>query len=137
MAFVVFEAAYLAEIIRAGIQSVPRGQVEAAEADGAPLLGYDAVRHPAAGRPKHAAVPGHPVHHLGEGHVPHPLFIGYMDLTKAAQTVNQREIRPFECTLFIAVVYWVLTFGMSLGSRALERRMAAGAATRRIAEAGS
>ena len=37
---------------------------------------------------------------------------------------------------FIAVVSWVLTYGMSLGSRALERRMAAGA-TRRIAEAGS
>src|SRR4249919_2544437 len=33
-AFVIFEAAYLAEIIRAGIQSVPRGQVEAATATG-------------------------------------------------------------------------------------------------------
>src|SRR5581483_6715110 len=31
-AFVVFEAAYFGEIIRAGIQSVPRGQVEAARA---------------------------------------------------------------------------------------------------------
>jgi len=50
--------------------------------------------------------------------------------------VNQREIRPFELYLFIAGVYWVLTFSMSLGSRALERRMAAGA-TRRVAEAGS
>jgi ABC-type amino acid transport system permease subunit len=63
-------------------------------------------------------------------------IIGYMDLTKAAQTVNQREIRPFELYLFIAVVYWLLTYGMSLGSRALERRMGAGS-TRRIAEAGS
>jgi tol-pal system protein YbgF len=50
-------------------------------------------------------------------------IIGYMDLTKAAQTVNQREIRPFELYLFIAVVYWVLCYGMSLGSRALERRL--------------
>ena len=50
-------------------------------------------------------------------------IIGYMDLTKAAQTVNQREIRPFELYLFIAVVYWVLCYGMSLWSRALERRM--------------
>src|SRR5919199_780570 len=33
-AFVVFEAAYLAEIVRAGIQSVPRGQFEAAAATG-------------------------------------------------------------------------------------------------------
>ena len=36
-AFVIFEGAYIAEIIRAGIQSVPRGQVEAATASG---LGY-------------------------------------------------------------------------------------------------
>jgi len=35
-AFVVFEAAYLGEIVRAGIQSVPRGQVEAATATGQP-----------------------------------------------------------------------------------------------------
>ncbi len=33
-AFVVFEAAYLGEIVRAGIQSVPRGQMEAATATG-------------------------------------------------------------------------------------------------------
>src|SRR3989338_5955415 len=33
-AFVVFEAAYLGEIVRAGIQSVPRGQMEAATASG-------------------------------------------------------------------------------------------------------
>jgi ABC-type amino acid transport system permease subunit len=46
-----------------------------------------------------------------------------MDLTKAAQTVNQREIRPFELYLFIAGVYWILAYGMSLGSRALERRL--------------
>jgi ABC-type amino acid transport system permease subunit len=50
--------------------------------------------------------------------------------------VNQREIRPFELYLFIAAVYWVLAYGMSLGSRALERRMAVGS-VRRIAEAGS
>src|SRR3989338_1450588 len=33
-AFVVFEAAYLGEIVRAGIQSVPRGQVEATTSAG-------------------------------------------------------------------------------------------------------
>jgi ABC-type amino acid transport system permease subunit len=56
-----------------------------------------------------------------------------MDLTKAAQTVNQREIRPFELYLFIAVVYWILTYGMSLGSRALERRMSTGRARTAVA----
>ena len=40
---------------------------------------------------------------------------------------DQREIRPFELYLFIAVVYWVLCYGMSRGSRALERRGSPGA----------
>lgn len=49
-------------------------------------------------------------------------ILGYMDLTKAAQTLNQREIRPFELYLFIAAVYRGLSYGMSLASGALERR---------------
>ena len=42
-AFVVFEAAYLGEIVRAGVQSVARGQVEAATAVG--LTGAQTMRH--------------------------------------------------------------------------------------------
>jgi polar amino acid transport system permease protein len=124
VAFVVFEAAYLGEIIRAGIQSVPRGQVEAAEATG---LRY--------GTTMRAIVLPQAVRNMLPSLVTQFIIlvkdtslasiIGYMDLTKAAQTVNQREIRPFELYLFIAVVYWVLTYGMSLGSRALERRLSA------------
>ena len=51
-------------------------------------------------------------------------IIGFMDLTKAAQVVNNREIRPFELYLFIAVVYFVCTYSMSLLARRLERRTA-------------
>ena len=43
-------------------------------------------------------------------------IIGMMDLTKAAQTVSQRELRPFEMYIFIAVVYWACTYSMSLWS---------------------
>jgi len=46
-----------------------------------------------------------------------------MDLTKAAQTVSQREIRPFEMYLFIAVVYWICTYSMSRFSRRLEVKL--------------
>jgi ABC-type amino acid transport system permease subunit len=46
-----------------------------------------------------------------------------MDLTKAAQTVSQREIRPFEMYLFIAVVYWIFTYSMSRFSQWLEVKM--------------
>ncbi len=50
-------------------------------------------------------------------------IIGYMDLTKAAQVVNNREIRPFELYLFIAVVFWLCTYGMSRYAGHLERRL--------------
>jgi polar amino acid transport system permease protein len=51
-------------------------------------------------------------------------IIGYVDLTKAAQIVNNREIRPFELYIFIAVVYWICTYAMSRYARHLERRLA-------------
>jgi len=51
-------------------------------------------------------------------------IIGYVDLTKAAQIVNNREIKPFELYLFIAVVYWICTYSMSVMARRLERRAA-------------
>ena len=132
--FVVFEATYLGEIIRAGIQSVPRGQVEAADATGLP---YTATMRyvvlPQAIRNMLPSLVTQFIILVKDTSL--ASIIGYMDLTKAAQTVNQREIRPFELYLFIAVVYWLLTYGMSLGSRALERRAAAG--TRGLATAAS
>jgi polar amino acid transport system permease protein len=136
VAFVVFEAAYLGEIIRAGIQSVPRGQVEAAQATG--LRYASTMRHvvlPQAVRNMLPSLVTQFIILVKDTSL--ASIIGYMDLTKAAQTVNQREIRPFELYLFIAVVYWVLTYGMSLGSRLLERRMSPGPTARVATAAGS
>ena len=50
-------------------------------------------------------------------------IIGYLDLTKAAQIVNNREIRPFELYLFIAGVYWLCSYAMSKYARHVESRM--------------
>jgi polar amino acid transport system permease protein len=50
-------------------------------------------------------------------------IIGMVDLTKAAQIISQREIRPFEMYSFIPVVYWICTYSMSLLSQWLEMRM--------------
>jgi len=121
-AFVVFEAAYLGEIIRAGIQSVPRGQVEAATATG--LTSVQTMRHIILPQALKNMIPALVTQFI-------VLFkdtslasiIGYVDLTKAAQIVNNREIRPFELYLFIAMVYWLCTYGMSRYARYLERRL--------------
>lgn len=111
-AFVIFEAAYFAEIVRAGIQSVPRGQVEAATATGlarAPMMRY--VILPQALRNMIPALVTQFIVLLKDTSL--ASIIGYVDLTKAAQIVNNREIRPFELYLFIAIVYWICSYAMS------------------------
>jgi polar amino acid transport system permease protein len=121
-AFVVFEAAYLAEIVRAGIQSVARGQVEAAASTG--LGSAETMRYVVLPQALRNMIPALVTQFI-------VLFkdtslasiIGYVDLTKAAQIVNNREIRPFELYLFIAVVYWLCTYAMSRYAGYLERRL--------------
>jgi His/Glu/Gln/Arg/opine family amino acid ABC transporter permease subunit len=122
-AFVIFEAAYFGEIVRAGVQSVARGQVEAATA-----LGLTAARTMA-----HVVLP-QALKNMVPSLVTQTIvlfkdtslasIIGYVDLTKAAQIVNNREIKPFELYLFIAVVYWICTYSMSMLARRLEHRAA-------------
>jgi polar amino acid transport system permease protein len=121
-AFVVFEAAYLAEIVRAGIQSVARGQVEAANATG--LSDRQTMRHivlPQALRNMIPALVTQFIVLLKDTSL--ASIIGYIDLTKAAQIVNNREIRPFELYLFIAVIYWSISYAMSRYAQRLERRL--------------
>jgi His/Glu/Gln/Arg/opine family amino acid ABC transporter permease subunit len=122
-AFVIFEAAYFGEIVRAGVQSVPRGQVEAATA-----LGMTATKTmawvilPQALRNMVPSLVTQMIVLFKDTSL--ASIIGYVDLTKAAQIVNNREIRPFELYLFIAVVYWLCTYSLSVMARRLERRTA-------------
>jgi polar amino acid transport system permease protein len=122
-AFVIFEAAYLAEIVRAGILSVPRGQVEAATATGlrrGQLMRF--VILPQALRNMIPALVTQFIVLLKDTSL--ASIIGYVDLTKAAQIVNNREIRPFELYLFIALIYWLCSYSMSQYAHRLERRLA-------------
>jgi polar amino acid transport system permease protein len=122
-AFVFFEAAYLGEIVKAGIQSVPRGQIESASSIGlssAQTMSY--VVLPQALRNMIPALVTQFIVLFKDTSL--ASIIGYVDLTKAAQIVNNREIRPFELYLFIAAVYWICTYGMSRYASYLERRLA-------------
>jgi polar amino acid transport system permease protein len=121
-AFVIFEAAYLGEIVRAGIQSVPRGQAEAATATGlrrAQSMIY--VVLPQALRNMIPALVTQFIVLLKDTSL--ASIIGYVDLTKAAQIVNNREVRPLELYFFIAVIYWLCSFAMSRYAGAVERRL--------------
>jgi His/Glu/Gln/Arg/opine family amino acid ABC transporter permease subunit len=122
-AFVIFEAAYFGEIVRAGVMSVPRGQVEAAQSLG--LSGVQTMVRVVLPQALRNMVPSLVTQMI-------VLFkdtslasiIGYVDLTKAAQIVNNREIRPFELYLFIALVYWLFAYSMSRLARRFEPRAA-------------
>src|SRR2546429_1721316 len=122
-AFVIFEAAYFGEIVRAGVQSVARGQVEAATALG--LTATKTMTYVILPQALQNMVPSLVTQMI-------VLFkdtslasiIGYVDLTKAAQIVNNREIKPFEIYIFIAIVYSLCTYSMSIVVLRLDRRAA-------------
>ena len=123
-AFVIFEAAYFGEIVRAGVQSVARGQVEAATALGmtaAKTMTY--VVLPQALKNMVPSLVTQMIVLFKDTSL--ASIIGYVDLTKAAQIVNNREIKPFQLYLFIAVVYWICTYSMSRVAQRLEHRRVA------------
>jgi len=101
---------------------VPRGQMEAATATG--LTRAQVMRHvilPQALRNMIPALVTQFIVLLKDTSL--ASIIGYVELTKTAQIVNNREIRPFELYLFIAVVYWFCSYAMSSYARLLERRL--------------
>ncbi len=122
VAFIVFEGAYLAEIVRAGIQSVPVGQVQAAISTG--LTHVQAMRHvvlPQAIRNMIPALVTRFIILFMDTSLAY--IIGFRELTRVARIIAEREFRAFEVYTFIAVVYFVCTYAMSLAARRLERRL--------------
>ncbi|WP_431276593.1 amino acid ABC transporter permease [Variovorax ureilyticus] len=123
----VFVAAYLAEIIRGGLQAVPRGQTEVAMALG---FGRWPVQRdivlPQALRLVVPALTNNVVGTLKDTSL--VTVVGLFELTGALGLAlgGDPTRRPFylEGYLFIALVYWVLCFGLSRYSAWLERRLA-------------
>ncbi|MFT3721610.1 amino acid ABC transporter permease [Pseudorhodoferax sp.] len=124
-----FVAAYLAEIIRGGLQAVPRGQVEAAMALG---FGRWAVQRdivlPQALRMVVPALTNNVVGTLKDTSL--VTVVGLFELTGALGLAlgGDPAWRPFylEGYLFIALLYWCMCFGLSRYSLWLERRLRAG-----------
>ncbi|MBI4183548.1 MAG: ABC transporter permease subunit [Proteobacteria bacterium] len=124
IAFALFEAAYYCEIIRAGIQSIPRGQVLAAEASG--LTYWQAMRLVVLPQAFRNMVPIL----LTQGII---LFqdtslvyvVALKDFMTAASVVANRDGRLVEMYLFAALVYFLICFAGSYGVRRLQTRVAA------------
>jgi general L-amino acid transport system permease protein len=124
-----FSAAYLAEVVRGGLQAVPRGQTEVAMALG---FGRWPVQRdivlPQALRLVVPALTNNVVGTLKDTSL--VTVVGLFELTGALGLAlgGDPTWRPFylEGYLFIAAVYWLLCFGLSRYSAWLERRLASG-----------
>lgn len=123
-----FSAAYLAETVRGGLQSIPRGQIEAAQALGLnPLLVNGLVVLPQALR---AVIPALVGQFIGLFKDTSLLSLfALVELTGIARSIlSQPQFlgRYAEVYLFIGVIYWLFCYGMSVGSHRLEQRLRVG-----------
>jgi polar amino acid transport system permease protein len=114
--------AYLTEIFRAGIQAIPRGQIEAAASLG--MTGPQTMRRivvPQAVRIVIPAIGNEFIAMIKDSAL--VSFVSLHELFYLARTVGSAKFRSFETLLFAAVVYWLLTIVFSLFQDRLERRM--------------
>src|SRR5215217_6012736 len=121
--FTLFEAAYFCEIMRAGIQSIPRGQVAAAQALGMTYpqtMGYIVL--PQAFRNMIPVLLPQTIIMFQDTSLVYVLSI--TDFLGAASPVAQRDGRLVEMYLFAAAVYFVISFAASSLVRRLQARVA-------------
>ncbi|MBI2384356.1 MAG: ABC transporter permease subunit [Gammaproteobacteria bacterium] len=125
-ALAVFTGAYVAEIVRAGIEAVPRGQMEAARSLG---MNYaQAMRHvilPQAFKKILPPLAGQFINLIKDSSLVSVMAL--TDLTKAGREVVSSTFSPFEVWFTVAAMYLLLTGGLSWLVRRLEKGMAAGA----------
>lgn len=121
--FTVFEAAYYSEIMRAGIQSVPKGQVSAGYAVG---MNYQQCMQlivlPQAFRNMLPVLLTQTIILFQDTSLVYA--IGAYDLLKGFEVAGKNFNRPVEAYLFAAVVYFVICFSLSMLVRRLQRKIA-------------
>jgi polar amino acid transport system permease protein len=122
-ALIVYQAAYLSEVIRSGIEAIPRGQFEAARALG---LGYiTALRRVIVPQALHNVLPSmlsefiSTIKETSLGYV-----IGVQELTFAANQVNSQLLtRPLQVYLLLAASYFAICFALTRSVRYIEVRV--------------
>ena len=123
-----FSAAYMAEVVRGGLQAIPKGQYEAASSLG---LGYwRTMRLVVLPQALRIAIPGIVNTFIGLAKdTTLVAAIGLFDLigiVSAASADSHWLGFTTEGYVFIALIFWILCFGMSRYSAHLERRLEGG-----------
>lgn len=121
--FIAFEAAYFSEIMRAGIQSIPRGQVHAGQAVGMTYSqNMRLVVLPQAFRNMLPVLLTQTIILFQDTSLVYA--IGAYDLLKGFVTAGKIYGRPEEAYLLAAVVYFVMCFGLSFMVKRLQAKIA-------------
>ena len=129
--FTLFTAAYMAEIIRGGLQSVPRGQVEAAKAVGlSPVRQTGYIVLPQALRNVIPAQIGQLIS-LFKDTTLAGIAMGLFELLNVASAIPaQEQFRGQgligETITFAALMFWTVSYTMSRESQRLEKRLGVG-----------
>ena len=129
--FTFFTAAYMAEIIRGGLQSVPRGQIEAAKAVGlSPIRQTGYIVLPQALRNVIPAQIGQLIS-LFKDTTLAGIAMGLFELLQVSGAItSQPDFRGqgliAETLTFAALMFWVVSYTMSRESQRLEKRLGVG-----------
>ena len=121
---VFYQAAYLAEIVRAGIQGLPQGQMEASRALGMSYM--QTMRKVILPQALFNMIPsmiGQFVSTIKETSLGY--VISMNELTFAANQINNQLLtKPFEVYFILAAMYFLLCFALTSFARHLEKRIA-------------
>jgi len=128
LGLILFSAAYIAEIVRGGLQAVPRGQVEAGQALG--LGGVQVLALIVLPQALRAVIPALVSQFISLFKDTSLVFI--LALTDLLAIARIAPAQPgfigdhAEALIFVALIYWVVAFSMSRASQQLERNLGVG-----------
>jgi glutamate/aspartate transport system permease protein len=121
--FIAFEAAYFSEIMRAGIQSIPRGQVYAGQAVGMTYgQNMKLIVLPQAFRNMLPVLLTQTIILFQDTSLVYA--IGAYDMLKGFETAGKNFGRPIEAYLLAAVVYFVMCYALSYLVKRLHKKIA-------------
>ncbi len=121
--FIAFEAAYFSEIMRAGIQSIPRGQVFAGQALGMTYRqNMTQVILPQAFRNMLPVLLTQTIILFQDTSLVYA--IGAYDLLKGFETAGKNYGRPVEMYMAAAVLYFIICFSLSWAVKRLHKKIA-------------
>ncbi len=129
IAFTIFSSAYVAEVVRGGLQAVPKGQIEAGQAVGLQPPGVmRLIVLPQALRAVVPAMVGQFISLFKDS----SLFaiISVVEFYRARELIHSQQeystVAIVETLVFVAFAYWALSYTMSKESQRLERHLGVG-----------